>query len=143
MAVTVQQFNNAIKHIGEGIVDMSLDTFKVALLNGYTFDASDDEFSDVSGLEITAAGGYTPTGITIDNSTWTAGSGATRLDGDDATFTASGNVDPFTHAVLYSATSGKLMVCYAFGETVNLTASDQLLLLVHSDGLLKFNFVGV
>jgi len=108
----------------KGTLDLDTDTIKCALLdNGYTPDADDDVFSDVSGDELAATGGYTAGGATMagltiaqddtgDKATWDANDVAWT----SATFTA-------RYAVIYDTTHANTIIAIIdFGADMSVSA---------------------
>ena len=128
MAVTVSFFNNFVEDLGRNRINLATHTFKVALVNGYTFDATDADYASVSN-KLTTANGYTAPGQNLLNVTWSFSGGLTKFDADNATWVATGGSIVATGAVIYddSSTSptADRLVCYIdFGETV--TAADDV-----------------
>lgn len=121
MAVTVSFFQQFIKLVGDGSIDLDTDTFKIMLVNNYTFDGTDDEKTDLGAVEIANGNGYTTGGASLTGVTWAynTGNDNTKWDANDVTWTASGgSIGPSDGAVIYddTATNDKL-VCYIdFGQ---------------------------
>lgn len=104
MTVTVNTYNKFIENLGKKTFDLLNDTYKLVLVNDYTFDGSHTAFSDVSSDEIADGNGYTAGGVTLQNVTWEYDSdnSKTKWDADDITFTASGGaIGPATGAVIF------------------------------------------
>ena len=94
-------------NLGKKLIDLSADTFKLALTNTAPTADTDDELADVT--QISGTNGYTTGGTALTGVTWAetgAGTGIWQFTSADVTFTASGG-DIATHryAVLYSDTS--------------------------------------
>lgn len=63
-------YNNGMALFIKGSIDIENDTIKMALLDsGHSLDITNDYFSEVSGDEIAANGGYTSGGVTVSNLT--------------------------------------------------------------------------
>lgn len=88
-------------------INLSTDTFKLALTNGAPTADTDDELADVT--QISGVNGYTTGGTALTTVTWAetgAGTGIWKFSSDDVTFTASaGDIATHRYAVLYSDTS--------------------------------------
>ena len=112
-------------NLGEKLIDMNGDTFKVALTNTAPTAATDDELADIT--QISGTNGYTTGGVTLANPSWAetgAGTGVWRFTSDDFSWTASGgDIATFRYLVLYSDTStnDKLVGYLDYGGAVNIT----------------------
>ena len=112
-------------NLGEKLIDMNGDTFKVALTNSAPVAATDDELADIT--QISGTNGYTTGGVTLANPSWAetgAGTGVWRFTSDDFSWTASGgDIATFRYLVLYSDTStnDKLVGYLDYGGAVNIT----------------------
>lgn len=140
MAGTVQGYNKWVEYAMTGVVDMVTDTFKLAVVNGYVFNAADDVYGDISVSEIAQANGYTSGGYTLNNKTfgYNTGLGKTKFDADDINIAASGgSIGPFTGAVVYSSTTGKLFYYIDFGETVTVLDATSYLLVGNTNGFVN------
>lgn len=99
-------------------IDMEADTIKVALMtDSHSFDATDNNWADVSANEISGTG-YTEDGASLASKSVTKAA-TTKFDADDvawetATFQA-------WHAVIYSGTD--LIASIDFGGEQQVTAS--------------------
>jgi len=121
MADTI--FNSWLENHGDGTMDMDSDTFKAALLDdGYTIDATDVQWSEVSANEVSGTG-YTAGGKALTGVTWTQTDGTLTFDADDvawtgATFTA-------RYMVIYddTATNDEMVCVMDFGSNQTVTAS--------------------
>jgi len=133
MTVTNTEFHLNLKHG----VDLLTDTIKVALVASYTFDDTDEFWSDVSSTEITGTG-YTAGGVTLSSVTASYNSGTKVWTFDcanptwtTATFTADG-------AVVYQSTgtdSTSVLLAYTdFGGSQSPVA-DTFTLTVPSGGI--------
>lgn len=140
MAVTVSFYNNFVEDVGRGRINMASDTFKIALVNSYTFDATDADYAALSG-QLSTSHGYTSPGATLASVTWAFGSGVTKWDAADVTWSASGgSIGPATGAVIYSDTSSsptndRLVLYIDFGASQ--TAGDG------TDFKITFNASGI
>ena len=102
--------SNHIKYLlATGAIDFSSDTFKIILMDtGFSFNKdTHEEYSDVSGSELSSGNGYTTGGNTL------AGVSVTEDDTDDRTeitwnntsWTASGgSIGPTPGAIIYDDT---------------------------------------
>ena len=112
-------------NLGEKLIDMNGDTFKVALTNSAPVAATDDELADIT--QISGTNGYTTGGVTLANPSWAetgAGTVVWRFTSDDFSWTASGgDIATFRYLVLYSDTStnDKLVGYLDYGGAVNIT----------------------
>lgn len=116
MAVTISFYNNFIEDMGKKRVDLPNDTFKIMLVNGYTFSATHTKKADVSG-EIANGNGYTSGGATLSGVTWSFSTPTHKFDASDVTWTATGgSLGPATGAVIYDDTittpEADRLVCY-------------------------------
>lgn len=119
MAVTVNFYNNFIEDLGLQRMNLSSDTFKAMLVNGYVFNAAHTSKSQITG-ELSTANGYTAGGLALLTS-WVFSSGVTKFDADDASWTAAGGaIGPATGIVIYddtvtSPTADRLLCYVDFG----------------------------
>jgi len=115
MAVTVTLYNQAAAKLASQT--LTLANFKCALLNGYSFDATETAWSDVSGSEVSGngwdAGGEALANVAVTTTTTNDG----KLDADDLSVTATGgSIGPADGAVIYdSTTTGTLLAYISFG----------------------------
>lgn len=106
-------------------INLSSDTFKVALSNTAPTLATDDELADIT--QITAANGYSSGGTALTSVSWAetgAGTGIWQFTSADVVFTASGGtIGPFRYVVLYSDTStnDKLIGYLDYGSSISVT----------------------
>lgn len=127
MATTMTLFEHISELLANALVDLDGVTLKLALVDsGYTFDATDQVWADMSGDEVASGDGYTTGGETVANPSLSRSGTTTTLDGDDVTWTAltktfrrgilyvSGTVGALTNpvlaAVLYDDTPGDVSV---------------------------------
>lgn len=124
MAVTFNTPDNVIEDAFNGLCDYDADTFKIALLNAYTFSAAHDEWADVSANELSTANGYTSPGQNLASVTSGQTGGTYVFDAANVTWTASGGaIGPATDAEIYddTSTNDRLTCNIDFGasETAN------------------------
>lgn len=106
-------------------INLSTDTFKIALSNTVPQVTNHSQFIDVS--EISAGNGYTAGGQALDSVTWDetgAGTGIWQFTSADEVFTASGgSIGPFRYIALYSDTStnDKLVGYLDYGSSISIT----------------------
>jgi hypothetical protein len=107
-------FDSFIPNVGEGLIDLDNDTFKLAILgSGYAPSAGHNVLADVSGNEIAAGNGYTAGGATLPSVSWTYVGNRATFDSGDAVFTAAGGALTGHYAVIYDDTAaGKPLVGY-------------------------------
>lgn len=119
MAVTVAYFDKFIENVGKNNIDLDTHTFKIMLVNNYTYDPTDENLVHIGSVEIANGNGYTTGGQSLTGVTFAFGAGVTKWDADDVSWSASGGTIGVTDgAILYddSATDDKL-VCYIdFGQ---------------------------
>lgn len=135
MANTVQAFDTFEADRFNGVHNFSSHTFKVALLDGYSFTSSHVQLSEVISFE-TSGAGYTAGGAALQNLSVAFGGGFTTFDADDllwqtATLTADG-------AVIYNDThANDRLVCFiAFDPSLAPTAND-LRLRFNANGIIR------
>ena len=134
-------FDNAKHALGNDEINLSADTFRLAL---YSTAASANITGDITiqssiGSE-SSGGGYPAGGTTLASNTWVESGGSVKFDATDPIFTASSSV---LSAVRYAAivtsvaaTSG-LCLCFAALSTANFNVSTGNTLTVQfaSDGI--------
>ena len=105
MAVTFNAPDTNILYAYTGICDYDADTFKIALLNSYTFDSAHDTWSDVSSAELATGGGYTSPGQALSSVTAGQTGGTFVFDAANPVWAASGaDIGPATDAEIYDDT---------------------------------------
>lgn len=137
-------YNSFKQKLMEGSIDLANDTLKVALLdNGHTPDIDNHEFfDDVSGDELTTAGGYTAGGATVSGKSVTKNTSTDKgiFDCADPTWTADGTGFTARYAVLYKDTgdpsTSPLIAYWDFGGDQN-PVSIAFNLIVNVAGLLN------
>lgn len=105
-ADTFKLFDEFLKYLGDGTIDLDTHTFKVMLSNTAPNQGTNTVKADIT--EITAGNGYTAGGATLASVTWAetgAGTGIWRYSAADYVFTASGgSIGPFRYMVIYDDT---------------------------------------
>lgn len=112
-------YSNAVLEISKGQMNLSADTFVVALIgSGYTPAPNTDAlWSAVSANELATAGGYTAGGVVLASETDTLTGGAVTFTATSPSW-ASFTAGPFRYAVICrraggSLVSGDLLLCYS------------------------------
>jgi hypothetical protein len=128
------KFQNFVEDIGKAVHNFSSHTLKMALTNTAP-NATDTVLANIT--QISATGGYSSGGYTLDSVTWAETSGTAKLTIADEVITASGgSVGPFRYLVLYNDTptspADPLIGWYDYGS--NLTLADTETLTVDFDG---------
>jgi hypothetical protein len=122
MSITAKWYPSAAQQMFLGNLNSTTSSFKIALLNSSgSYTASHTAWSDVSGFQIAASGGYTAGGeaTTI---TPTANSTASYFTPSAVLWTSA--TFSFNNAVIYDTVSGKLMMHLAFITTQSPVAQD-------------------
>jgi hypothetical protein len=120
MAVTHKVYNATLSALTLPTATMNLGTDAIAVRlmgSGFTFDAANTVWTDVSANEIAGGNGYTAGGQTLANQTFARVGGVLTLDADDVVWNASGgDIGPAYAAVLVDTTDGdKLVAAVEFG----------------------------
>ena len=124
------QVANRFKYeMGLGTINMSSDSFKVALMDvSFTFDRDNHGiWADVSSHDIATTGGYTAGGSVLTTETaWAQDNGNDRafMEWANETFTATGaNMETFSAAVLYNDTHANdvILGCITFDTAIAVT----------------------
>lgn len=126
---SLTKFHDFVEQLGKGVHNFSSHTFKVALSNTAPTASSNTALADIT--QVSATGGYSAGGYTLDSVTWSEASGTAKLVIDDEVITASGGaVGPFRYVVLYndSATSpaDALIGFYDYGSSITLADGESL-----------------
>lgn len=135
---TFTLFDEFKLNVTNASINLSSDTFKVALSNTAPTVATNDELADIT--QITAANGYSSGGTALANVSWVetgAGTGIWKFSSDDVVFTASGgSIGPLRYAVLYSDTStGDKLVGYLdYGSSVTIANTNTFTVDVGANG---------
>ncbi len=120
MAVTFAAPNTTLLNAFIGLTDYDADTFKITLHNAYTFDATHDEFTDVSASELSSGFGYTADTQTLSSVTAGQTGGTFVFDAANVTWTAAGGtIGPATDTWVHNSTSAndKLINAIDFGAS--------------------------
>lgn len=97
-------FHDFAEQLGKAKHDFSSHTFKVALTNTAPTASTGDELADIT--QISATGGYSAGGYTLDGVSWTQSSNVAKLTITDEVITATGgSVGPFQYLVIYNDTA--------------------------------------
>lgn len=129
-------------NLGEKVIDMSSDTFKMALFLS-TSNAGSASLATAQYATLTNqhsnANGYTTGGVTCAR-TWTNGSGTITFDVADAQWTASGGSITARFAVIYDDTAtNKDLVCYSILDStpadVTVTTGNILTVQINASGV--------
>lgn len=122
--------NNFKEIVGTGAIDLSSDTFKVALMgSGFTFDQdTHGTWADVSASELADGYGYTAGGETlVVSSAWAQDNTNDKgtVSWDDVTWTASGgDIGPFRAAIIYDSTHADDIVVGCIDFETDVTTTD-------------------
>ena len=139
MAVTVSKFNKLMEHVGKGIIKFNTDTFKAILVNGYTFDPTDDAITDIGPVEITAGNGYTTGGITLTGLAYAYNvtNNNVKWSANNVVWTATGgSIGPATGAIIVDTTANKVVMYIDFGGSQTATDASEFKLMFNSNGIL-------
>lgn len=138
MAVTVSLYNQAAKVLTDST--LALGSFKVALLNGYSFDATDVAWADVSASDAGNANGWAATGEALANvAVTTVSTNDAKFDADDMSKTASGgSIGPATGAVIYESVANKLVAYIDFGGSQEAGVGTDFKINWHANGIFTF-----
>lgn len=144
MATTITPFNHFSLIIADGTLgDLDALTINVALVtSSYTWDATDTQWSEISTNEVATGDGYTTGGAAIASLAVSAvGSGVTKLDGNDVTW--SSLTKTFRFGIAYADGSfGGLTDPVLFGILFDDTPADvavsgiDFVIVWHSSGIL-------
>lgn len=112
-------YSKAVEGITKKTIDLSADTFIIALLtNSYTPAANTHQlWSDVSATELAAGSGYTAGGAVLASVTDVLATATVTFDAADPAW-SSFSAGPFRYAVIVrrasgSIASGDLLICYS------------------------------
>jgi hypothetical protein len=99
------------------------DTFKLMLTNTAPTAATGEDAADIT--EISAGGGYTAGGQTLDSVTVTRSGGVAKVTIADEVITAtSGGIATFRYLVIINSTADLLVLYYDHGSAVTLAEGD-------------------
>lgn len=138
MAVTVSYFDKFIEAVGKNTIDLDSHTFKVMLVNNYTYDQTDINKADVGAVEIANGNGYSTGGATLSSVTFAFGAGVTKWDADDVTWTAAGGtIGVADGAIIYDDThASDALVCYIdFGQDESAGAGTDFKITFNASGI--------
>jgi hypothetical protein len=129
MAATTKFYGLFAKHLLAKEIDWINDTVKVALItSGYSPNQDTDEhYSDVSGSEIAASGGYTTGGasLTTKAKTYDAATNEERMTADNLTWSALTASAAFRYGVIYDSTATSELIAWIdFGADQQPAGSD-------------------
>lgn len=141
MATSVEEYYQAGELIAKGI-DLSTGTYKVALVDSnYTFDATDTQWADASGDEISGTnyttGGETLSGLSVTQSTGTTKWDATDVTWSNATLTCRRAIIYYSGS--FDSKTNPLLFAILFDDTpadVSVTGTD-FKVIWHDDGLIS------
>ena len=139
---TLEIYTQFMTNLATAQINLSADTLKLILVNGYSFDATDQQYSEVLASEIADGNGYTIGGEAMTGSTFGYSEAESRYewDVDDVTVTATGgDIGPCTGAIIYSDSSvdDKLIGYIDFEGTKSASDGTDLRIAVNTtDGLL-------
>lgn len=103
MAVSAHVYPSALERLLKATIDLDTHTIKIALLDGdAAFDATDNEFADVSGDEIPSADGYIAGGATLASAAVAVTDGVAAVDFANAAWPES--TIATSNAVIYDDT---------------------------------------
>lgn len=132
MAVTVYNYNQFLKQLGDGTLDMDSHTFKIALMgSSFTYNAANTVWANVSPTEIANGNGYTTGGQALTSVTYNQSAGVVSFDFDNPEWVAAGgDIAGVTDAVIYNDTvaGDPLMFAIDLGGTFTAVAGARLVL---------------
>lgn len=125
---SLTKFHDFVEQLGKGVHNFSSHTFKVALTNTAPSTAN-TVLADIT--QVSATGGYSSGGYTLDSVSWSETSGTAKLTIADEVITASGGaVGPFRYVVLYNDTATSpadaLIGWYDYGSSITLADGESL-----------------
>ena len=128
MAASINFYDSFTEFIGDGTIDMDLDTFKIMILsNTYTPAQATHNYRDDLTNEVTGTG-YTAGGATLATVTWTLGTALTKFDAADVTWTTV-TFSTGRYAAIYKSRGGaasadELVLYVDFGANQSPSAVD-------------------
>lgn len=140
--VTGTAFTNFIVDLGSNNINFTTHTLKVMLVNGYVYNTAHTQKSNITG-ELSTANGYTAGGLALTGVTFAydALTGKTKLDANDAVWTAAGgDIGPVTGAVIYddTATNDKLIAYLDFDTPQTAGDGTSFLITFSANGIITF-----
>ena len=141
MAVTIQNYNQFLEILGDGTLDMDTHSFKAALMtSGFTFNAANTIWANVSANELAGGNGYTTGGLTLTSVTWTETSGEVTFNFADLEWEATGgSLTGITDMVMYDDTvSGDpLMFAVDLGGSFTIVDGARIIFQVGTPGFFR------
>ena len=136
------RYNGFSEYLGDGVMDMDNDTFKMQLHSStYTPAVTHDVRADLTN-ELATANGYTAGGATM-TVTWTRATVTVTFDANDVVWTASGGSIVARYAVIYDDTPASPLdplVAYSLLDNtpadVTVTDGNTLTIAIHANGIL-------
>ena len=122
-------YNKAIKKIGNGTIDLSSATLRMALVgSGGNYATSTLSLLGSITDEVTEANGYSSSGKGLSGEVWTAGSsaGAYKLDATDPVWTATGGAINSIRAAIIFTSGGAAGSCHVLAWATLSTAAFNL-----------------
>lgn len=137
MAVTVSYFNKFLESVGRGEINLAMDTFRLILVDGYTFDGTDEELTDIGAVEIADGNGYTTGGTNLTGVSFVFTVDRSRWDANDVAFLAAGgSIGPTSGAIIFDETAGDKLVCYMnFGQDESAGDETEFKITFNADGI--------
>jgi hypothetical protein len=125
---TYQKFQNFVEDLGKGVHNFTTHTLKAALTNTAP-NVTDTILANIT--QISATGGYSAGGYTLDTVVWSETGGTGKLTIADEVITASGgSVGPFRYVVIYNDTptspADPLICFYDYGSSITLANTETL-----------------
>jgi hypothetical protein len=119
------KFQDYTEQLNKGVHNWSTHTFKAMFTNSAPL-ASNSVKADLT--EISAGGGYTAGGLTLDTVTLTETTGTAKVTIADEVFTASGSVGPFRYVAVYNDTAtspADALVCwFDYGSSITMASGE-------------------
>jgi hypothetical protein len=145
MAVTITPYNHTARLFFSG-ANATTDTYKVALLSGASFTATDETLSEVTGgsFEIANANGYTTGGVALTGwAVTTVNTKDAKVDANDAVWPATDAGIEAEQAVIYNDTdpSDPPLFFVDFGELKVANAGNDFTIIWPSTGIAKVTVV--
>lgn len=139
MAITVNFYNDFMKLCLNGTINCVTDSFRIILVNGYTYDGTHTMLSDAAVFEVLPGNGYNAGGIALASNTLTFSGNNTIFDADDALWSATGAGITATGAIIFSDTSANNMLgCYIdFGGSKTAVDNTNFLVAFNAGGIYK------
>lgn len=122
------KFNDYVEQLAKAVHNWSTHTFKAMFTNSAPL-ASNSVKADLT--EISAGGGYTAGGLTLDTVTLSETGGTAKVTIADEVLTASGgSIGPFRYVPLYNDTptspADPLVCWYDYGSSITLASGESL-----------------